>query len=213
MLRLAWVPLLLLAACAPVAGRRAPPIPDPPDSGAVLYVLEGDDELFDDGAGGYRILSPFGDGHFWVGEQALRSLLRWACRRHGRLLRAERFFPRDGQEVRLHPDEPVEYVESAGDGLYCVRRCGTRAGLDLRMTAHQHKDGKYVDVNYTIKRVWARRACLAGTDLEAGAPRFETQYVGSNKRTFPTRGSLLFVVHRGEGRMFAVLLYVASVDP
>jgi hypothetical protein len=204
--------LLVLVGCSAPPPEKPWPEIEPHSTGATLYMVEANQDWLDDG--GPDILNPGQQSHdvFWVGEQALRIMLRVIARgKNARLLAGKRFEPRGGVLSEIFLPEAVDYMAALPDGKFELRRHRESAGFKLSMTPLVSADGNYAAVVYSLRRRCAIRAKLPGTGFSAGEPEFEDAWLESGQATLPLGGSLLFCATKGSPRVLLVLLHVATV--
>lgn len=199
---------LLLTGCvaAPAAPEPAPV--EPLSSGVTLYVIDTWDDFLEDGMDlTNAFLPPSRAG--WMGEQALRIALRGASRgRKAILARRQYAGLREGDPVEFFPDREIHYMELREDGGYQVRQHGELAGFHLILSAEIFEP-KYIRLKYDVRLRRADPFRLDGPE----APALLEDRIDQDTQLIPLGGSLVLRVPRNDGKVYLVLVHVASVEP
>lgn len=203
--------LILLAGCA---ATPAPPATEPATSGGTLYVIDAGLDFFDD-----LSFSPDpAPGPIltqWVGEQALRILLRQADRRRdARLLGSAWVDLGSARPAEFRVTWPLDYLMPVKEGRFDLRRSEHTAWVAMETTPVLSNDEKYVTLRISLRRGAPYRSRLPGTDLDAGEPLGVFACDGvAGEHTVPVGGSLAVSLRGASDRLLIVLLHIASVRP
>ncbi len=209
--RVLWLAFVAFPGCG-ISPREEGPVLEPPGSGGALYVVGAEDDFLDDGSRLYVPFEPEGRAA-WLGEQAFRLMLRAVARGAASVARTERFSLREGETVRLGADRPVHYLVPEVEGRFALREHGRRAGFEVDLSCARAQEAGYLRIEYRVDWVLPARKKIEGTELEAGEPRFEREWVDSGSRLIPARSAVVFGVNREGSRAWFLFLFVASVEP
>ncbi len=148
-----------------------------------------------------------------MGEQGLRIALRGVSRTgKARLARRQYAELREGEPVEFFPDAAIHYLERKEDGDYSLRQHGELTGFHLTLKAEIF-EAKYVRLKYDFRLRRTDPLRLEGVDDEGGAPILQEDRIDQDTQLIPLLGSLVFRVPRQGGKVYLVLVHVASVEP
>jgi hypothetical protein len=222
--------VLGVASCSTLSETEQPPYRSVPgaflsDTGASLYAIEAFDDWLDDGRDllshtiprseeDYRFFDPAdpptrvqNKGTSWMGEQALRLVLRWALSREtskANFIGHSDFQLKSGHPITLTLFNPVpEYPQPGAPG--------NRTAFRVRLKATSCKDPDLVSLE------WEAEKLTDGPDTEEAErpgqfPR-TCERINLGSGVLP-RGATLFMHYpKGSNRSTYLLLRIASVDP
>lgn len=190
-----FILLLLVAGCA-----SRPPIEKPTirfvppaliaDSGASLYVLEGRDDWVDE----LELDRPA-----WIGPEALKKVLRYGLSQKDLILVGHADFqPAEGiptEATLFNPDSPGHPARSDQGSV----------GFRVKVTAKSAADAKNCRIEWTAEK-------LADIAAKGKETRRDVARIGEGTHTIPFGAALVIRHAIGEGREYALLLRIASLE-
>ena len=170
------------------------------ESGASLYVLDGPDDWLDDGDD--MLINPKPSP--WVGERGLKHLLRF-----GLSHKAVRFVGHaDFQATAGYPTEATLFNPDSEAHLQGTEM--RRVGFRIRVKAAYSDDRKDVDVEWEAEQLTDVPGAV-GRDGKRGEYRRTVEKIDSGSGRFPLGAALLMRHPKWDGKVYILLLRIASL--